>query len=202
MANSKQGREGRNVTAGGYSYKATPGSSAVWEFGKDLDKKDLGLIREDPRIALGGQPIEYNNSKFMTDKVNADIASGKRNENSWIEYYTKQSSKGWNDRGFRKAYGQDVYATQVSRVKEKVAEGKAPFLKKQREGLQITREGKSDLVEDTNKPLEVTAEDILKRRLAMIRMKGRASMPLANAGEGDEPTINISSGGTMGLNFA
>ena len=202
MANSRQAREGRNVTAGGYSYTATPGSSAVWEFGKNLNKKDLGLIREDPRIATGGAPVKNNNSKFMSDSVNADIASGKRNENSWIEYYTKQSAKGWNDRGFRKAYGQDVYATEVSRVKEKVAEGKAPFFKKQREGLEINREGKSDLVEDTNKPLEITAEDILKRRLAMIRMKGRASMPSAGASEGDEPILNISSGGTMGLNFA
>ena len=79
---------------------------------------------------------------------------------------------------------------------------KAGKFKYNREALAIKKEGKQDLIADENKPESVTAEDILRKRLAMIRMKGRASMPSANAGEGDEPTINISSGGTMGLNFA
>ena len=97
--------------------------------------------------------------------------------------------------------GRDSYGTEVTR---EVVEGKkavAPSLRYLRKSLQIekTKEGKQDLVDQ---PLQVSAEDTLKKRLAMLRMKGRASIPSANAGEGDEPTINISSGGTMGLNFA
>jgi hypothetical protein len=75
-------------------------------------------------------------------------------------------------------------------------------IKYNREALAIKKEGKQDLIADEDKPESLTAEDVLKRRLAMIRMRGRASMPSSDSGESDEPTINISSGGTMGLNFA
>lgn len=79
----------------------------------------------------------------------------------------------------------------------------APELRFKRDALAIEKgkEGKQDLVEDVNKPLQATAEDILKRRLALIRMKGRASMPGSQGATKDEPTVNVSSGGAIGLNF-
>ena len=97
--------------------------------------------------------------------------------------------------------GRDSYGTEVTR---EVVEGKkavAPSLRYLRKSLQIekTKEGKQDLVDQ---PLQVSAEDTLKKRLAMLRMKGRAAMPSNQGATKDEPTVNISSGGTMGLNFA
>lgn len=60
--------------------------------------------------------------------------------------------------------------------------------------------GKTELV--SQKPAsEYTAETTLKKRLSQIRRSGRASMP-SSGGSKDEPTINISSGGAIGLNFA
>jgi hypothetical protein len=75
-------------------------------------------------------------------------------------------------------------------------------LKYKREALAIQKEGKQNLVSDENKPESLTSEDVLKKRLSMIRMKGRASIPSSSGTSKDEPTINISSGGAMGLNFA
>lgn len=88
-----------------------------------------------------------------------------------------------------------TYSTKAATLK--------PFDKRNREGLIIdkNKEGKNELVDESSKPLQITAEDVLKRRLSLIRMKGRASMPSSNASK-DEPTINISSGGAIGLNFA
>jgi len=61
-------------------------------------------------------------------------------------------------------------------------------------------EGKGQLVAEA--PTSgYTAESTLKKRLGQIRRSGRASMP-SSSGSADEPTINISSGGAMGLNFA
>jgi hypothetical protein len=100
--------------------------------------------------------------------------------------------------------GRDSYGTMVTR---EIVEGKqavAPQQRYIRQSLQIekTKEGKQDLVDEANKPVQATAEDILKRRLALIRMKGRASMPASQGATKDEPTVNISSGGAIGLNFA
>jgi hypothetical protein len=84
---------------------------------------------------------------------------------------------------------------------------KAPTLKSfdkvNREGLLITKdkEGKSVFVNETNKAEQVTAEDVLKKRLNLLSRKGRITMP-SGSGTSDEPTINISSGGAVGLNFA
>lgn len=59
--------------------------------------------------------------------------------------------------------------------------------------------GKKELV--SQKPSsEYTAETTLRKRLSQIRRSGRVSMPSGARGS-DEPTINISSGGSMGLNF-
>ena len=113
-------------------------------------------------------------------------------------YATKDDYKRLNIRAEKDGY----YADLTEDTPDVPGAIKAGKLKYNREALAIQKEGKQDLIADEDKPESVTAEDVLKRRLAMLRMRGRASMPSSAAGESDEPTINISSGGTMGLNFA
>ena len=113
-------------------------------------------------------------------------------------YATKDDYKRLNIRAEKDGYYADL-TEDTPAVPGAIKAGK---LKYNREALAIQKEGKQDLIADEDKPESVTAEDVLRRRLAMLRMRGRASMPSSDAGEKDEPTVNISSGGAIGLNFA
>jgi hypothetical protein len=148
-------------------------------YGNKTKVTDLGRVWD----GGGGSDGAANNE--VGKRYGYAQRDGKQTENSWYDYWRA---------------GSDVYGKRTERLLEQKSAPKGP----RRLTLMIDKdqstEGKADLVSE-DKP-QLTAEDILKARLTLLKRKGRISMPSSNAGEGDEPTINISSGGTMGLNFA
>ena len=155
----------------------------------------------------------YDGERYNVTEMNPNSESAKlqakgvlptmeQTSGGWMfgnRYATKNDYKRLN---IRAVQGQGYFADITEDTPDVPGAVKAGKLKYNREALAIQKEGKQDLIADEDKPESVTAEDVLRRRLAMIRMKGRASMPSADAGEKDEPTVNISSGGAIGLNFA
>ena len=186
MTDYRSGRQGRDT----YSKSAaTPIPTTTST--KDV-VTDLGMIIKGYKgwtnqgARLMGQQNYPDNSTMGINLYNLR-KQAKNTPDQWFTYYGDSSG---------------IYGKRTDRVTvvDKIAGLKE---NKTREELLIekNREGKQELVDEANKPLQVTAEDILKKRLALIRFKGRASMPSSSASK-DEPTVNISSGGAIGLNFA
>ena len=169
-------REGRQLTTTTQNL-ATP---ATMGYGNKTKVTELGRVWD----GGGGSDGRANNE--VGKRYGYAQRDGKQTQNSWEDYWRA---------------GSDVYGKRTERLLEQKSAPKGP----RRLTLVIdkdqSKEGKADLLSEEGKP-QITAEDILKARLALVRRKGRVAMPSANAGAGDEPTINISSGGTMGLNFA
>jgi hypothetical protein len=196
---NRQGRNSFNSSSGIFQ----PGVSEKWVYGdktqksssqlfydqNDFYKKNTGwnFIKSQNARVAAGWTADSRAGRDVTSNLIGSKKIPKSNENQWWTFYESDG---------------DIRGYQTSRILEKVQDAKAPFLKRESLIIDKNREGKSDLVADANKPVQITAEDVLKRRLAMIRMKGRASMPSAGGTSKDEPTVNISSGGAMGLNFA
>jgi hypothetical protein len=122
----------------------------------------------------------------------------------WVTEYPRNPIPEYGSYIQGRQIGRDSYGTMITRELVRGKPGVAAEIIFKRKSLGIDKaetEGKQDLIDEANKPVQTTAEDILKRRLALIRMKGRASMPSSSASK-DEPTVNVSSGGAIGLNFA
>lgn len=169
-----EGREGRNPSYVGSVYQTqNPQTTKV--------RREDRLLRVNSTV-----PGWYSANILNSGSAESSLSGG--------SYKVIRPEKGWTYYGS----GNEVRAYQ-----DITEPGKTASVPMGRERLSIEKqkEGKSDLIEDTNKPLDNTAEAILKRRLALIRMKGRASMPGSQGATKDEPTVNVSSGGAIGLNF-
>ena len=169
-------REGRQVTQTQQNL-ATP---ATVGYGNKTKVTDFG------RVWNGGGGSDGAANSQVGQYYGYAKNAGQQTENAWNDYWRA---------------GSDVYGKRTERLLEQKSAPKGP----RRLTLVIdkdqVKEGKEDLLSEDGKP-QITAEDILKARLSLVKRKGRVAMPSSSAGEGDEPTINISSGGTMGLNFA
>jgi hypothetical protein len=168
-------REGRQNT----TTTQNLASPATVGYGKKTKVTDLG------RVWDGGGGSDGAANSQVGQYYEYARKGGKQTDNAWNDYWRA---------------GSDVYGKRTERLLEQKTAPKGP----RRLTLMIdkdqSKEGKADLLSE-DRP-QLTAEDILKTRLALLKRRGRIAMPSSNAGEGDEPTINISSGGTMGLNFA
>jgi len=189
---SRQGRMPGNKTI----VSSTPGQAAVGNSIK-VTEKDMGRLTEGGignAKTWGGLPITG------LEQPKTYYVKGQGWKTEYPRNVDTANYLGTYIQG--RQIGRDSYGTQVTREIVEGRQAVAPELRYRRQSLQIdkNKEGKQDLVEDTNQPVQ--AEDVLKRRLAMIRMKGRASMPSNQGASKDEPTVNISSGGAIGLNFA
>jgi len=159
--------------------------------------------------SVAGKPAEFKTERtYQFTNMGQGTADQQR---QWWDYFNSLPNRKHGkllDPGIQAGMIQTANrGVQIKTYFDTVSQSKAAEpakIKFQRDALAIekTKEGKQDLVDDVNKPVQATAEDILKRRLALIRMKGRASMPASQGATKDEPTVNISSGGAIGLNFA
>lgn len=178
------------TTAGGYA-------------GKELitqTEKDIGLVKKGQSGApyysgynwAGGENFQKGAfNTLVTTKTNTPVAG-----------YNKTFKK----EGYIGQYlvpriiGNDMYGKLVNTTwNPQTAQGlKADKIA--REQLIIQKEGKQDFVDETNKLDQITAEDVLKKRLMTLKYRGRVSMPSPGT-QGNEPTLNISGSGVTGLNF-
>jgi len=164
-----------------YSVQTTMASPATFGYGDKTKVTQLG------RVWNGGGGSDGAANSQVGQYYGYAQRAGKQTQNSWYDYWRA---------------GSDVYGKLTERLLEQKSAAKMPS----RLTLLIDKdksstEGKTDLVSEENKPIQLTAEDILKARLAKLGRKGRVVMPSSSASK-DEPMVNISSGGAIGLNFA
>jgi len=196
-----QNRQGRLPTAQ-TQVITKPGKAAIGDSVR-VTEKDMGRLTNGGignATHWGGLPI----TGLEQPRTYLTGSPGQRGR-QWVTEYPRNPIPEYGTYIQGRQIGRDSYGTMITRELVRGEPGKAAEIIFKRRELAIDKsqtEGKQDLVDEANKPTQSTAEDILKRRLALIRMKGRASMPASQGATKDEPTVNISSGGAIGLNFA
>ena len=152
------------------------------------------------RYNVTEMPANSESAKLQAKGV---LPTMEQTSGGWMfgtNYATKDDYKRLN---IKAVQGQGYFADVTEDIPAVPGEIKAGKLKYKREDLTIQKgkEGKQDLVDEANKPEQLTAEDVLKRRLSALRYKGRVSMPASGGTQSEGPTLNISGSGVSGLNF-
>lgn len=163
-----------------FSVQQTMASPATLGYGDKTKVTQLG------RVWDGGGGSDGAANAQVGQYYGYAQRAGKQTQNAWYDYWRA---------------GSDVYGKLTERVLEQKSAPKMGRMTLLIDKDKSLSEGKNDLVEDINKPIEITAEDVLNARLLKLKRKGRVAMP-SSGGSKDEPTINVSSEGAIGLNFS